>query len=126
MKNLILTFFISLAFITNSFAQKIYDSASTAAEKIGQEVEISGEIVSTYYASKSAGQPFFLNVDIDFPNNPITIIIPRKYILNFPVQSLQNKTVIIKGLVKENEHGKSTIFLKDGDQLVIVEDVVMK
>ena len=126
MKNLILTFFISLSFIASSFAQKVYDDAWTAAEKTGQEVEISGEIVSTYYASKSDGQPFFLNIAVDFPENPITIIIPRKYILNFPVQSLQNKTVIIKGLVKENEYGKPTIFLKDGDQLVVVEDVVMK
>ena len=126
MKNLILISFISLSFITNAFAQKVYDDASTAAKKIGQEVEMTGEIVSTYYASKSDGQPFFLNIDVNYPNNPITIIIPRKYILNFPVQSLQNQKVIIKGLVKENEHGKPTIFLKDEGQLVVVEDVVMK
>ncbi|MGK0389232.1 MAG: hypothetical protein ACI94Y_001972 [Maribacter sp.] len=126
MKNLILVFFVSLSFIANSFAQKVHDDAWTAAEKIGQEVEISCEIVSTYYAPKSDGQPFFLNIDVDFPENPITIIIPRKYILNFPVQSLQNKKVIIKGLVKGNRNGKPTIFLKDERQLIIVEDVLMK
>jgi hypothetical protein len=126
MKNLILIFFISLSFMANSFAQKVYDDAWSAAEKTEQEVEISCEIVSTYYAPKSDGQPFFLNIEVDYPNNPITIIIPRKYILNFPVQSLQNKKVIIKGLVKGNKNGKPTIFLKDEGQLVIVEDVVMK
>lgn len=125
MKNLMLVFFVGLSFMAHSFAQETYDTASSAAEKIGQEVKISSEIISTYYASELDGQPFFINIEMDYPNNPIMIIIPRKYILNFPVHSLENKKVIIQGLVEENRNGKPVIFLKDEGQLVVLgEDVV--
>lgn len=125
MKNLILVFFVSLIFVTNSFAQKTYDDAWTAAGKIGQEVEMIGEVISTYYAPNSKGQPIFINIAMDYPKNPITIFIPRKYSIRFPIQDIENKKVIIKGLVKENENGKPTIFLKDEAQLVIIEENVM-
>lgn len=121
MKNLIvLSFFI---FVTCfSFAQEKYDTVDSAAQKIGQEVAIVGTVVSTYYTGAEKGSLLFINLDYKYPDNPITIIITRDYRMEFPmVTEFENKQVLIRGYLKENNSGTSTIFLTKESQFLILD-----
>lgn len=104
-------------------AQQEYDTTTSALEKIGEYVAISGKVVSTYYTGANKGSILFINLDQPYPNNPITVIIMRDYRMQFPmVTEFEDKQVVIKGFLKRNDDGEPTIFLKEENQLVILED----
>jgi len=105
------------------FAQQEYDTTTSALEKVGEQVAISGKVVSTYYTGAEKGSILFINLDYEYPNNPITIIILRDYRMKFPmVTEFEGKQVLVKGLLQKNENGEPTIFLKKEHQFIILED----
>lgn len=104
-------------------AQEEYDTTTSALEKVGEYVTILGKVVSTYYTGAEKGSILFINLDQPYPDNPITVIIMRDYRMEFPmVTEFENKQVLVKGFLKENEEGEPTIFLKEENQFVILED----
>ncbi len=124
---LLFTAFLQLAF---GQTQNPLDTitALEASQRIGQQVIVKGKVISTFYATNSNGKPTFLNLDKDFPNNPIVVIIFENELkkLNINAQIYKGKTVIVKGkmeLYRDEEKpnkNKPNIKIYSIDQIKIV------
>jgi hypothetical protein len=68
-----LTLLVAL-FALPTFAQKKY-STSEAKEHYGETATVCGDVVSTRYADTTKGQPTFLNLDKQYPNQVFTVVI---------------------------------------------------
>jgi hypothetical protein len=66
-------FFFLLAFSTAAQTNKI--TAAEAKDHVGETRTVCGKVVSTHYASKSKGEPTFLNLDEPYPKEIFTILI---------------------------------------------------
>ncbi len=50
-------------------------TTSQASSHVGENATVCGKVVSGYYASRSNGEPTFLNLDRAYPNQKFTIVI---------------------------------------------------
>lgn len=96
--------FTCLVFLTStSFAQtKI--TASDAKNHIGERATVCGNVVTTYYASESKGNPTLLNLDEPWPRQIFTILIwgsDRAKFGDNPETKYKNKRVCVTGLIKD-------------------------
>ena len=66
-------FFFLLAFSTAAQTTKI--TAAEAKDHVGESRTVCGKVVSTHFASKSKGEPTFLNLDEPYPKEVFTILI---------------------------------------------------
>ncbi|NOZ84020.1 MAG: DNA-binding protein [Epsilonproteobacteria bacterium] len=55
--------------------ERISISSKNAYKHIGEIQTVCGIVASTYYSSRSRGQPTFLNLDRSYPNQIFTIVI---------------------------------------------------
>ena len=119
-----LSIILFVIFSCNSLAaQQKYDTTTSALEKVGEHVTVSGTVASTYYTGANKGSILFINLDQPYPDNPITVMVMRDYRMEFPmVTEFEGKQVLIKGFLQKNKKGKPTIFLKEGSQFVILEN----
>ena len=65
--------FLLVAFSTGAQTTKI--TAAEAKDHVGETRTICGKVASTRFASKSKGEPTFLNLDEPFPKEVFTILI---------------------------------------------------
>ena len=77
MKSARLSFVFSLlllcAIATTAQTNKI--TAAEAKEHVGETRTVCGKVASTHFASKSKGEPTFLNLDEPYPKEVFTILI---------------------------------------------------
>ena len=66
-------FFFLPAFSTAAQTTKI--TAAEAKDHVGETRTVCGKVVSTHFASKSKGEPTFLNLDEPYPKETFTILI---------------------------------------------------
>ena len=67
--------FLMLGVAPNVLAQGAHLKASEAKDHIGETQTVCGKVVSARYASRSKGQPTFLNLDQPYRNEVFTILI---------------------------------------------------
>ena len=104
-------------------------TADKASHLIGQLVLVKGKVASVFYAENSIGSPTFLNIEKDFPDNPIAVIIFEKELteLKINAQLYKGKTIIVNGkmeLYKNEEKpykNKPSIIIHSKDQIKIVD-----
>jgi hypothetical protein len=91
-----------------------------APQHIGQTATVCGVVASTNYASKSKGQPTYLNLDRPYPQQVFTVLIWGSDRPKFgtPEVSLMGKRVCATGVIKEYR-GKPEIVATDPGQLAV-------
>ncbi len=74
-----------------------------AANYVGADVTIQGPVAGTYYASSTNGQPTFLNIGVDYPNDcRLTVLIWGRNRSNFssaPETLYSGSTIEVTGTV---------------------------
>lgn len=102
------TNFLILALIFTCFTQLIFGQVQTdtikaeeASQLIGEQVTIRAKVASVFYAKSSSGSPTFLNLEKNFPDNPIAIVIFENELkkLKINAQLYKGKTIIVTGKV---------------------------
>jgi hypothetical protein len=104
-------------------------TAENASLQIGQQVIVKAKVLTVFYAKNSNGKPTFLNLDKDFPNNPIAVIIFEKELKKLKIDATQykSKTIIVKGKVewyKDEEKpykNKPSIIIYNNEQISIID-----
>ena len=79
--------------------QKI--AAADAKLHIGQQATVCGSVGGVHYASRSKGEPTFINLDSPYPNQVFTILIWGSDRPKFgnPEQSYSGKRLCVSGLI---------------------------
>jgi hypothetical protein len=74
-------------------------TASDAKLHVNQEATVCGSVVGVHYASRSKGEPTFINPDKPYPNQVFTILILGSDRPKFenPEQSYASKRVCVSG-----------------------------
>ena len=92
----------------------------TDAEKyVGKEKTACGMVASATYASRTKGQPTFLNLDQPYPNQIFTVVIwgsDRKKFNNPPEAFYKGKTICVTGKIKSYK-GRPEIIVNDPSQI---------
>jgi len=104
-------------------------TAEEASQLIGEQVTIRAKVASVFYAKSSSGSPTFLNLDKNFPDNPIAVVIFENELkkLKINAQLYKGKTIIVTGkvgLYKDEEKpnkNKPSIIIYSIDQIKIVD-----
>ena len=65
--------FLLISFSTSAQTTKI--TAAEAKDHVGKNRTVRGKVASTHFASKSKGEPTFLNLDEPYPKEAFTILI---------------------------------------------------
>jgi len=74
-RSLITACFLFFLFAFNTAAQTNKITAAEAKDHIGETRIVCGKVASTHFASKSKGEPTFLNLDEPYPKEVFTILI---------------------------------------------------
>ncbi len=95
-------------------------TAQQAAEHVGETATVCGIVASANYATKSKGQPTFLNFDQPYPNQSFTVMIlgsdrPR---FGTPERSFLGKRLCVTGEIMQYR-GKPEIIATDPRQLAV-------
>jgi hypothetical protein len=69
------TYFIFLLLTLNTTAQTNELTAGKARDHVGEVQTVCGKVASTHFASKTKGEPTFLNLDEPYPKEIFTILI---------------------------------------------------
>ena len=99
MKNLFLTLLVCFSF--NAFSQETI-TASQAKDFVGKEVVLVGKVAGSKQMISKSDQPIlFINIDKDYPENEIVIVVFSEVLskLKFTETTLAGKTIKIKGKV---------------------------
>jgi DNA/RNA endonuclease YhcR with UshA esterase domain len=107
MKKIILS---SLLLLTSLFASY---TTSQAKNHIGKNIEVCGEVDDVYNHKNGH---IFLNIDGKYPNQKMSIVIWKNYTNNFKNITFLNKTICVKGIVKEYKN-MPEIYLENKDQM---------
>jgi len=93
-------------------------TAQQAAEHVGETATVCGLVVSANYATKSKGQPTFLNFDQPYPNQIFTVMILGSDRPKFgtPERSFMGKRVCATGEITQYR-GKPEIIATSPNQL---------
>lgn len=78
-------------------------SWKNARQHVGRVVTVKGPVAGTYFATSSNGQPTFLNVGVDYPDNRrFTIVIWGSDRSRFgtPERRYSGRTVCVRGVVE--------------------------
>ena len=91
-----------------------------APDHIGETATVCGVVMSPKFASKSKGQPTFLNLDRPYPNHIFTVLIWGKDRAKFgqPEVDFADKRICAQGLIAEFR-GRPEIIVSDPAQLSI-------
>lgn len=114
---------IALFFLSNLSAQDSI-TPEEASKYIGNTKTVCGKVVSTNYATRSRGQPTFLNLDQPYPNHIFTIVIwgsERSKFKSPPEILFKGKNVCVTGTI-DTYRGKPQIIVRDPSQIVVKTD----
>lgn len=93
-------------------------SPEDAAQHAGESATVCGMVVSANYATRSRGQPTFLNFDKAYPNQVFTVVIWGNDRAKFgtPETSFEGKRVCTTGTI-EIYRGRPEIVVHDPGQM---------
>jgi hypothetical protein len=118
-RSLITTCFLFsvLAFSTTAQTNKI--TATEAKDHVGETRTVCGKVASTHFASKSKGQPTFLNLDEPYPKEVFTILIWGSDRAKFgtPETKYKDARVCVTGKIT-SYRGKPEIIATEPSQIV--------
>jgi hypothetical protein len=103
-----------------AFAQEKTITASDAGKFVGQKATVCGIVATTTFASKSKGQPTFLNIDKPYPHQLLTVLIwgsDRGKFEKSP-ETLSGKEICVTGVI-ESYKGRPEIIVKDPSQITV-------
>jgi hypothetical protein len=108
---------IILAFTASAFPQEAI-SPEDAAKFIGQQKMVCGTVASAHYASRSKGQPTFLNLNKPYPHQVFTVLIWGSDRGKFekPPEALSGKEICVMGMI-QSYRGRPEIIVKDPSQI---------
>ena len=110
-----------LMFLSISIAQEQAIKATDADKYIGEKKTVCGVVASATYATKTKGQPTFLNLDQPYPNQIFTVLLwgSDRGKFNDPPETIyKGKTICVTGKIKSFK-GKPEIILNDPSQINI-------
>lgn len=116
--------FLFLVFSFASVAQTDTLTATQAKEYLTKEVTVKAKVVGTRLFDKNNRKTLLINLDIPYPQTPLTIVIFDALFNEFDKKwksdKLEGKDVIIKGIVTLY-NGKPQIVLNDLKNFIISE-----
>ncbi|MGA3116955.1 MAG: DNA-binding protein [Syntrophobacteraceae bacterium] len=120
MKSFKLLFIMALlaGLVSIALAQQTITS-DDAAKFIGQQKTVCGTVASAHFATKSKGQPTFINLDKPYPNQVFTVLIwgsDRSKFEKPPETLYSGKEICVTGLVQSYQ-GRPEIIVKDPTQI---------
>jgi len=92
-----------------------------AAKFIGQQKTVCGMVASAHYATRSKGQPTFINLDKPYPNQAFTVLVWRSDRDKFekpPETMYSGKEICVTGMIQSYQ-GRPEIIVKDPSQIKI-------
>jgi hypothetical protein len=112
--------FVALVVIWSIHAQSSRITAAEAKNHIGEHATVCGHVASTRYATKSKGQPTFLNLGKPYPDQIFTILIWGDDRPKFgePETKYRDKDVCVTGTITEYR-GTPEVVAKDVGQIQI-------
>jgi len=95
-------------------------TAAEAKDHVGERETVCGKVASTRYASKSKGEPTFLNLDQPYPQKIFTVLIWGIDRSKFgePESKYQDQKICVTGKITSYQGGPE-IAVSDPDQLEI-------
>lgn len=118
-----------IVFFQRTIAQTNLDTitALKASKLVGQQVIVKAKVATVFYAEKLVGKPTYLNLDKNFPNNPMAVLIYQAELTKLKINAndYKGKTIIVKGKVIEipYENGKKPcIKIYNKNQIKIIEE----
>ena len=75
LRSLVVACFFLFLLASGTAAQTTKITAAETKDHVGETRTVCGKVVSTHFASKSKGEPTFLNLDEPYPKEVFTILI---------------------------------------------------
>jgi hypothetical protein len=93
-------------------------SPAEAIHHVGEPARVCGSVESANYATRSKGQPTFLNFGQPYPNQEFTALIwgPTRRAFRYAPESLRGYTVCVSGTITTYA-GKAQIVISDPSQI---------
>lgn len=93
-------------------------SATEAVRHVGEKAEVCGIVASTNYATRSRGQPTFLNIDHPYPNHIFTALIwgSDRARFDYAPETLKGRRICVRGVITVYR-GKPQIIVSGPSQL---------
>ena len=94
-------------------------SPEDAINHIGQQGTVCGNVASTHYASRSKGQPTFINLNRPYPNQIFTVLIwgsDRSRFPGAPEDYYRSKRICVSGKIQQYR-GTPEIIVKSANQI---------
>ena len=103
-------------------AQTAHLTAEQAKDHVGENATVCGKVVDSHYASRSRGEPTFLNLDKRYPDQIFTIVVWGSDRPKFgdPEAKYGNKDVCVTGKIT-SYRGVPETTAHDPDQIEIRE-----
>jgi hypothetical protein len=116
---LLLTAVIGIVLLSPVHAQKKF-TAVEAKEHFGENATVCGAVVSTRYADSSKGQPTFLNLEKQSPNQISTVVIwgSNRSKFKTPEEDFKDKKICVTGKITAYD-GLPEIIADDPKQIRI-------
>jgi hypothetical protein len=97
-------------------------TAAEAKDHVGERAVVCGKVISARYASKSKGEPTFLNLDQPYPKQVFTILIWGSDRPKFgePESKYQDQQVCVTGKIT-SYRGAPEIVASNPDQLEVLK-----
>lgn len=114
----VMAFCVATVPIIHAQTKKI--SAAEAKDHVGERATVCGKVASTRYASKSKGQPTFLNLDQPYPQKIFTVLIWGEDRSKFgePESKYEDRKICVTGKITSYQ-GEPEIAASNPDQLEI-------
>jgi DNA/RNA endonuclease YhcR with UshA esterase domain len=108
-----------LTFAASAFAQETV-TPEDAAKFIGQQKTVCGTVASAHYATRTKGQPTFLNLNKPYPNQIFTVLIWGSDRSKFekPPEALSGKEICVQGVIQSYKGGPE-IIVKDPSKIKV-------
>jgi micrococcal nuclease len=103
-----------------AFAQEII-KPEDAAKFIGHQKTVCGMVASAHFATKSKGQPTFINLDKPYRNQVFTVMIwgsDRSKFDKPPETLYSGKEICVTGMIQSYQ-GRPEIIVKDPSQIKV-------
>lgn len=95
-----------------------------ARGRFGETLSVQGPVVSTHFAATSNGQPTFLNLGVDYPDQgrlQVVIFGDARGAFSVPPEAMyEGKTIVVTGTV-EDYKGVSEIIVDSPDDIAILD-----
>lgn len=106
----------------SAIADSLRVSPGDAINHVNQTATVCGRVASAKYATRSKGQPTFLNLDEPYPNQVFTAVIWGRDRAAFPYapESLADRRICVTGTIKVYR-GKAEIMVSEPNQIKTTE-----